>query len=148
MIKLFAIAGTLLAGAFQTSAASNATMKECSVNYGAAQSATLEGMKRNNYRRAQYSAQAEIDSASNVSRESPHQMLNSTAKTPPTAQGDAVFPSTVSPKYRNETPGKARLHTCLDQYKANKTTGGNDDLKWTGGYYRECTSHLKRKDAQ
>ena len=37
----------------------------------------------------------------------------------------------------SETAGKARLHTCVDQYNANKTTNANGDLKWIekgGGY--------------
>ena len=42
--------------------------------------------------------------------------------------------------------GKARMHTCVDQYNANKTTNGNGGLKWIqkgGGYYSECTKKLK-----
>ena len=38
------------------------------------------------------------------------------------------------------------MHTCLDQYNANKTGGGNGDLKWIqkgGGYYSECNKRLK-----
>jgi hypothetical protein len=41
-----------------------------------------------------------------------------------------VFPSAVSPKYSSESPGKAWMHTCLDQYHANKTSSGNGGLKW------------------
>jgi hypothetical protein len=61
-------------------------------------------------------------------------------------RGNAVFPSAVSPKYTNQSAGQARMHTCLDQYNANKATGGNGGLKWSekgGGYYSECTSRLK-----
>ena len=38
------------------------------------------------------------------------------------------------------------MHTCLDQYNANKSTGGNGSMKWImkgGGYYSECNKHLK-----
>jgi hypothetical protein len=38
------------------------------------------------------------------------------------------------------------MHTCLDQYRANKTSGGNGDLKWIekgGGYYSQCNKRLK-----
>src|ERR1700758_2427350 len=38
----------------------------------------------------------------------------------PVAAGEAVFPSAVSAKYSKDTPGKARMQTCLDQYKENK----------------------------
>jgi hypothetical protein len=38
------------------------------------------------------------------------------------------------------------MHTCLDQYNANKTSNGNGSLKWIpkgGGYYSECNKRLK-----
>jgi hypothetical protein len=47
-----------------------------------------------------------------------------------------AVPTAVSPKYTNESPGKARMHTCLDQYNANNANGG---LKWIqrgGDYYK------------
>jgi psiF repeat len=58
----------------------------------------------------------------------------------------AVFPSAVSPKYASEPAGKARMHTCLDQYNANKATNGNGGLNWIakgGGYYAQCNARLK-----
>jgi hypothetical protein len=64
----------------------------------------------------------------------------------PAAPGEAVFPSAVSQKYANQSAGRARMHTCLDQYNENKATGGNAGLKWIqkgGGYYSECNKRLK-----
>jgi hypothetical protein len=64
----------------------------------------------------------------------------------PAATGNAVFPNAVSPKYSGESAGKARMQTCLDQYRANKANGGNGGLKWIekgGGYYSECNKRLK-----
>ncbi|OWJ60800.1 hypothetical protein, partial [Inquilinus limosus] len=64
----------------------------------------------------------------------------------PAAAGNAVFPTAVSSKYANETPGKARMHTCLDQYNANKANNGNGGLRWIekgGGYYSQCNARLK-----
>ena len=58
----------------------------------------------------------------------------------------AVFPSAVDPKYSKEKDGSARMHTCVDQYNANKATNANGGLKWIqkgGGYYSECTKKLK-----
>jgi hypothetical protein len=58
----------------------------------------------------------------------------------------AVFPSTIAPKYSGEKPDKARTLTCADQFNANKATNANDGLKWiekSGGYYSECVSRLK-----
>ncbi len=38
----------------------------------------------------------------------------------PHRQGPAVFPYAVDPKYSKETAGKARMHTCVDQYKPTR----------------------------
>jgi hypothetical protein len=57
-----------------------------------------------------------------------------------------VFPAGVSPQYSGEDPGKARMHTCVDQYNANKATNANGGMKWIelgGGYYTECNKRLK-----
>jgi hypothetical protein len=38
------------------------------------------------------------------------------------------------------------MHTCLDQYKANKATNSNGGMKWIqkgGGYYSKCNAALK-----
>jgi hypothetical protein len=59
---------------------------------------------------------------------------------------DAVFPDAIAPKYTKEDPDKARMHTCADQFTANKATRANGGLKWIekdGGYYGECVGHLK-----
>jgi hypothetical protein len=58
----------------------------------------------------------------------------------------AVFPAAIAPAYANEKPGKARMKTCDDQYKANKATNANGGLKWIqkgGGYWSECNKRLK-----
>jgi hypothetical protein len=62
------------------------------------------------------------------------------------APGDAVFPTEVSPKYSDERPALARMHTCRDQYQENKAHNANGGLTWLqkgGGYYSECNKHLK-----
>ena len=64
----------------------------------------------------------------------------------PAATGAAIFPTAISPAHASEKPGKARMHTCVDQYNANKANGGNGGLKWIqkgGGYYSECNAKLK-----
>ena len=69
-----------------------------------------------------------------------------TAAAPSAATSPAVFPNAVSPKYSSESAGKARMHTCLDQYNTNKTTNANGGLNWIakgGGYYSECNKRLK-----
>ncbi|MGB3504577.1 MAG: hypothetical protein WBA37_04295, partial [Xanthobacteraceae bacterium] len=64
----------------------------------------------------------------------------------PAAMGNAMFPSAVDPKYSKESAGKARMHTCVDQYNANKASNANGGMKWIqkgGGYYSECNKRLK-----
>jgi hypothetical protein len=64
----------------------------------------------------------------------------------PLQTGRLVLPSTISAKYSTENEGDARMHTCLDQYIANKVTNGNGGMKWIekgGGYYSECNKRLK-----
>ena len=64
----------------------------------------------------------------------------------PAATTNAIYPPSISSKYSKETPGKARMHTCLDQYNANKANNANGGLNWIqkgGGYYSECNKRLK-----
>ena len=115
-------------------------MHECSAKYQAAKEAgTLNGMKWKDFRSAQCGAQA-----SAAPTAAPPPMAAPSA--PPVAVGNAAFPSAVNPKYSKESAGKARMHTCLDQYDANKASNGNGGLKWIqkgGGYYSECNKRLK-----
>jgi hypothetical protein len=125
------------------------TMKECSAKYKAAQeSGTLKGMKWNDFRKAECGSGAAALPTSAPAAGAPAAPPATTAPTaatrPPAT--DAVFPSAVSPNYSTESAGKARMHTCLDQYNANKTSNGNGSLKWIqkgGGYYSECNKRLK-----
>ena len=118
------------------------TMKECSAKYEAAKtSGALGGQSWSDFRKTQCGTNAAATPAATTPAATP-------AVTPaaPKAPGNAVFPTAVSPKYTNESVGKARMHTCLDQYKANKATNANGGLKWIekgGGYYSECNKQLK-----
>jgi hypothetical protein len=153
---------TLVAAMFaaHVSTAFALTMKECSAKYKAAKEAgTLNGMKWNDFRKAECGADASaappnVPAAGAAPAAAPPTPTRpaTTAVAPPAvtpergANSDAVFPSAVSPKYSSESPGKARMHTCLDQYRANKTSNGNGGLKWIekgGGYYSECNKRLK-----
>jgi hypothetical protein len=121
------------------------TMKECSAKYKAAQQAgTLQGMKWNDFRKAECGSNAsETPAAAGVSGSS---TPIATSREAPSATGNAVFPTAVSPKYSSESPGKARMHTCLDQYHADKSNNTLGGLKWIekgGGYYSECNKRLK-----
>jgi hypothetical protein len=66
----------------------------------------------------------------------------------PASHAQAVLPAAIAPKYSKETPGKARMHTCRDQYAANKSTNANGGMSWIqkgGGYYSTCLKKLKAK---
>lgn len=130
------------------------TMSECSAKYKAAQTAgTLNGQKWNDFRKAECgtsaAAPASADAKSAAAAPTEPKSADAKAAKPaaaPVASGPATFPSAVDAKYAKETPGKARLHTCLDMYNANKSGSGNGGLKWIqkgGGYYSECTKRLK-----
>lgn len=145
-------AGALLAAAaLQGQSAQALTMQECSAKYKSAKEAgTLNGQKWNDFRKAECGAEAEAaPAAPPPAAPPPAKPAAKPAAAPaaaPAAVGNAVFPSAVSPKYASEKAGKARELTCLDQYRANKETGGNGGLKWIqkgGGYYSECNKRLK-----
>ena len=120
------------------------SMAECSAKYKVAKTAgTLNGMKWNDFRKAQCGSDATAATAAPA----PAATKPTTAtQAAPVAVGNAVFPSAVNPKYSNQSAGKARMETCLDQYRANKANNANGGLKWIqrgGGYYSECTKRLK-----
>src|SRR5271165_3290385 len=132
----------LTAIALQGTSAHALSMKECSAKYKAAKDAgTLNGMKWNDFRKAQCgteATEAPPTAAAPAEAPSPKPAVKPAAVPAPAATGDAVFPSAVSPKYSSESAGKARMHTCLDQYHINKTDNGNGGLRWIqkgGGYY-------------
>jgi hypothetical protein len=122
------------------------SMKECSAKYKAAQAAgTLNGQKWNDFRKAQCGSDAAPPAAPATPAAAENAPATS-APPPPPASADVVFPSAIAQKYAGEAAGKARMHTCLDQYNANKAGGGNGNLKWIqkgGGYFSECSKRLK-----
>jgi hypothetical protein len=151
IIRYLAICtATLLAAiALQGTSAHALSMQECSAKYKAAKDAgTLNGMKWNDFRKAQCGTGATAAPAPAAAQVPAPTTTRPTAAPKPAsaATGNAVFPSAVSSKYSSESAGKARMHTCLDQYNANKANNANGGLKWIekgGGYYSECNKHLK-----
>jgi hypothetical protein len=139
MIKLFLIPPAAV-GAFAVLAVATVhpslalSAKECSAKYQSAKSAgTLNGMNWNEFRKKECATGAAA--------------ATTPAATPSTKSvRGAVFPKAVDPKYSKESAGRARMHTCLDQYRANKASNGNGGLKWIqkgGGYYSLCNKALK-----
>jgi hypothetical protein len=122
------------------------SMHECSAKYQAAKTAgTLNGTKWNEFRKTQCGAEAMTAPAPSPAA-APAPLPSPTRSAAPVALGNAVFPSAIDPKYSNESAGKARRETCLEQYNANKANNANGGLKWIqrgGGYYSECNRRLK-----
>jgi hypothetical protein len=157
--KLLCVAAVSGFAAFAAMAPAQAlTMQECSAKYKQAKEAgTLSGQKWNDFRKAQCGADATAaaPAAAPAAPAAPAAEAKPTAKeakqaapaaAPAAPVGNAVFPTAVDPKYSKETAGKARMHTCVDQYNANKATNANGGLKWIqkgGGYYSECSKKLK-----
>jgi hypothetical protein len=140
------------------------TAQECSAKYQAAKTAgTLNGQKWNDFRKAECAAAAAPAAtpaaapaatpaaapaapAAPKAAEAKPKKEAAPAAAPAAPSGPAVYPSALDPKYSKETAGKGRMHTCVDQYNANKTTNGNGGMKWIekgGGYYSECNKRLK-----
>jgi hypothetical protein len=150
---LCAVAVSGFAAFAATSPVQALTTQECSAKYQAAKTAgTLAGQKWNDFRKANCGADAVATPAAAPAAPAPAPAAKEAKKeaapaaAPAAPSGPAVFPSAVDPKYAKETAGKGRMHTCVDQYNANKTTGGNGGLKWIekgGGYYSECNKKLK-----
>jgi pyruvate/2-oxoglutarate dehydrogenase complex dihydrolipoamide acyltransferase (E2) component len=140
-----------------TAPAQALSTQECSAKYQAAKTAgTLNGQKWNDFRKAQCGADATPAAAPAAAPAAPAAPKEAEAKpkkpeaapaaAPAAPTGPAIFPMAVDPKYSKETAGKGRMHTCVDQYNANKTTNANGGLKWIekgGGYYSECNKRLK-----
>ena len=147
ILSAFAVSGLVAFAA--ASPAQALTAQECSAKYQAAKTAgTLGDQKWNDFRKAQCGADAAPAAAAAAAepQEAAKKKSKKEAAEPAAPSGPAVYPNAVDPKYSKETAGKARMHTCVDQYNANKATNANGGLKWIqkgGGYYSECTKKLK-----
>lgn len=155
---LCAIAVSGVAALMASAPAQALTSQECSAKYQAAKKdGSLGTMKWNDFRKAQCGADATPAAAPTAAapaapppaaepKQAKKEAAPAAAPAPTLPAGPAIFPNAVDPKYAKETAGKARLHTCVDQYNANKTTNGNGGMKWIekgGGYYSECNKKLK-----
>jgi len=121
------------------------SMAECSAKYKAAKTAgTLNGMKWNDFRKAQCGASASDDETAPAPTEATY--TSEPEKPTTVAPKGVTFPTAISSKYTAETPAKGRMHTCLDQYYANKQANTLGGLKWIqkgGGFYSLCNAKLK-----
>ncbi|MCE2565775.1 hypothetical protein [Komagataeibacter sp. FNDCF1] len=151
----FKIAATsLLALAMSASAAqARDTSKACHQKFATARTAgSLNGQSYKEFKAAQC-GDAATSEATTKPAESPaaapvpaRPAAPAAATAAPAAATTATMPTAIAEKYSKEPAGKARMHTCLDQYNANKATNANGGLRWIqsgGGYYSVCNSKLK-----
>ena len=129
-----AVASTIAIASLITATPSFAlTAKECSTKYNAAKAdGSLGTTTWNAFRKSACAGDAAATTP--------------IIKLAPLTGSAAVFPKAVSAKYASESAGRARMHTCRDQYQANKASNGNGGLKWImkgGGYYSLCNKSLK-----
>lgn len=179
--RIAAVLGVTLVTAIATSPAQAVTMTQCSALYQAAQTAgTLNGLKWNDFRKANCSATAAapaaaaavvapaavIPKATTSAKATTPKVpapaaVNSAAAEPNLANTDnmaepaatkavaprgVIFPRAVEAQYSSESAGKARMHTCLDQYRQDKAANGLAGMTWIqagGGYYSICNTQLK-----
>ena len=112
------------------------TIEECSAKYRAANAETGRIITWEQFRKDNCEVCTARRSATAAPKANPSMGFNP----------GSVFPQAISPKYANEPARRARMHTCLDQYRANKKTNGNGSLRWNtkhGGYYSECNRRLR-----
>lgn len=162
LIAAALFAGLAGAALLAPTGASALTMEECSAKYEAAKKAdTLKGMSWNDFRKAECGTDAKplAEKADKSSKSEKSDKSAKSEKSDKSAKSDksdkeeskgdpskATYPKAVSSKYSKEKASKARMHTCLDQYNANKEKNANGGLNWIqkgGGYYSECNKRLK-----
>jgi len=156
MSRLISFALLIVGSAAIATPAAALSTKDCSVKYQAAKQAnTLNGQTWNDFRKAACGAAADASSntvpnpvapSASTSAPAPTTTASRTAPAPAAAPGSAAYPRAVDAKYAKESPGKARMHTCLDSYNAAKAAGTLGDARWIqkgGGYYSACNKQLK-----
>ncbi|MCG6205781.1 hypothetical protein LPW26_14105 [Rhodopseudomonas sp. HC1] len=159
------MAGTMLMLLASAAPGYALTAQECSAKYQAAKTAgTLNGEGWNDFRKAQC-ADAAVPAASDdkaavaepkaaetkpaepkAADSKPATKPKAAAAAPTAPAGPATFPTAVDAKFAKEPAARARLHTCAEQWKANKAANTTGGLKWIqkgGGYWSECNKRLK-----
>jgi hypothetical protein len=140
--------------AFAAVPAQALSMSECSAKYKEAKAAgTLNGQKWNDFRKAECAAGAAAEPAAApaapppVAETKPARARKPAPAAAPAEVGNAVFPSAVDPKFASEKPFLARIHTCSEQWQANKSANTTGGMHWNqkggGGFWSECNKRLK-----
>lgn len=149
------------------------TAQECSAKYQAAKTdGTLNGQGWNDFRKEHCGAAASADGKAAEAKPADAKPADAkpdakpeaksdakpaeskpegkskakSAAAPAVPQGPAVYPTAIDAKFAQEKPTLARLHTCAQQWKANKAANTTGGLRWIqkgGGYWSECNKRLK-----
>src|SRR5436190_2060009 len=126
ILTSLALFGSVAVFAMTAGSASALTMKECSAKYKIAQKdGSIKDMKWNDFRKAQCGADATAEPEVSATTDEEPEKATTTV-----APKGVTFPTAISSKYSAEKPGKARMHTCVDSYHANKTANTLNGLKW------------------
>ena len=161
-VRIAALAGMALLGFLAVSPAQALSSHDCSVKFKAAQDSGKVGdMKYADFRKLNCGSDMTMDSPivlSNVPTTTSAEdnsgeptitnTEHSAEPAAPTTRAPrgVVFPKAIDKKYASESAGKQRMHTCLDQYYANKKADTLGGLRWIqkgGGYYSLCNARLK-----
>lgn len=138
---VFAVLFAVSAAGLAATPASAITMAECSAKYQAAKDkGTLGSLKWNEFRRTKCG----VEDVAEPARDEP--FVEEPEKATSRAPAGVTFPRAVAARYASESPGKGRLHTCVDAYRINKSKDTLGGLKWIekgGGYYSLCNARLK-----
>jgi len=134
----------------------------CSAKYKAAQAAGNK-LKWNDFRKAECGADASAtlprrgdrakpepapakSGAATDSKAATKAPVAATGRVRTSGGGQRCVPDRGVPEVFGRVGRQARMHTCLDQYNANKDKNTNGGLTWIqkgGGYYSECNKRLK-----
>src|SRR5437764_12227396 len=140
---LCAVAASGFAALVVSAPAQALTSQECSAKYQAAKKdGSLGTMKWNDFRKAQCGADATPAAAPTAAapaapaapaepKTAAKKEAAPAAAPAPTTTGNAVFPSAIDTKFATEKPHMGRLHTCAEQWKANKSANSTGGMKWS-----------------
>lgn len=123
------------------------TAKECSVKYQAAKAAgTLNGSTWNQFRKSDCTTDSQdAPDEADIAKDAPDPVEPAVIANVAVPTG-VKMPKAVNAQYADQSAGKARMHTCVDAYHANKDAGTLNGLRWIqkgGGFYSICNSKIK-----
>ena len=140
-------AADTMAAVAPTDAVGHLSVKECSALYQSAKAAnTLNGMKWNDFRSTKCTTDTQdAPDDADVAKDAPDPVEPAVIANVSVPKG-VKMPKAVNAQYADQSAGKARMHTCVDAYHANKDAGTLNGLRWIqkgGGFYSICNSKIK-----